>query len=163
MEIFKGKSENEKNLKNLYDEILRLSEQINAVKEKTEKEYPLLDSLSKMKEEIEGLKKKTREIEVYKSYADRISKQLDDVNKKQNEDKEVQSMWPHRVVLLFFAFSGLCVIYLFVSIGCVEVNEPIALLIVGAIIYIVMAVVLVLFAYQNWHVFKSKGNKNTKK
>lgn len=163
MGLFKCKTGNEKNIKVMYDEILRLSEQMNSVKKELVENYPLTDSLSKMKEEIDGLKKKTREIEVYKSYADSISRQLDDVNKKQNEGKEVQSKWPFWVVLLFFAFSALCVIYLFLSIRCVEVNEPITLLIVGAIIYVVMAVVLVLFAYQSWHVFKSKGNKNTKK
>ena len=154
----------EKNIKDLYDEILRLSEQTNAVKGKIEKEFPLVDSLSKIKEEIEELKKKTTEVEEYKSYAERISKENEKL--KQNGDKETQTMWPLYfsidVGLLFFAFSGFCVLYLLLSIKCVEINDPIPALIVGAIIYFVMAVILILFAYQSRHIFNRKEKNNNK-
>lgn len=150
MELFKAKSENEKNIKDLYDEILRLYEQMNAVKEKMEKEYPLVDSLNKIKKEIEEIKKKTNGIEEYKSYAERISKE--NMELKQNDEKETQIKWPLYfsigIGLLFFVFSGFCVWYLLFSTKCVEVNDSIPVLIVGAIIYFVMAVILVLFAYR---------------
>ena len=158
MKQFKGKSEDEKNLKNLYDEILCLSEQMSAVKEKIEKEYPIVDSLSKMKEEIEELKKKTTGIEEYKSYAERISKENEEL--KQNDDKKTQAKWPLRlsvvVGLLFFVFSAICVWNLFFSPTCVKTNDSIPMLLAGVIVYFVMAVIVVLFAYQSRLFFNCK-------
>ena len=163
MELFKCKSEKEKNIKNIYDEILRLSEQINTVKEKVEKEYPLFDSLNKINEEIEGLKKKTTELENYKAYAESISKQIEVLKTV----KESHSKWPLclsiGVVLLFFGFSVFFVWSLFFSTTFVEANNSIPMLIVGAIIYFVMAIILVLFAYQNMNVFNCKEKNNNKK
>lgn len=165
MELFKGKSENEKNLKNLYDEILRLSEQINAVKEEIEKEYPLVGSLSKIKEEIEELKKKTIGIEEYKSYADRISNEYKEL--KQKDEKKTQTKWPLYfsivVGLLFLIFSAICVWYLFFSTTCVKANDSIPMLITGVIVYFVMAIILVYFAYQSKHIFNCKEETNNKK
>ena len=161
MEIFKGKSENEKNIKNLYDEILRLSEQINAVKEKIEKVYPMFDSLSKIKIEIEELKEKTTKVEEYKSYAERISKKIEEL--KQNDEKKTQTKWPLYfsigVGLSFFVFSGFCVLYLLFSTKCGEVNDPIPMLMAGVIVYFVMAVILVCFAYQSRYIFSFKEKK----
>ena len=146
----KCKSENEKNLNNLYDEILRLSEQINSVKEKIEKEYPLVDSLSKIKKEIEEIKKKNNELEQYKSYAEGISKKIGELEK--NDENEARIKWPIRfsiiVGLLFFVFSAICVWYLLFSTAYVKANDSIPMLIVGAIVYIIMAVMLVFFANQ---------------
>ena len=151
-------------IKSLHDEILRLSEQMNAVKEKIEKEYPLVDSLSKIKEDIEGLKKKTAGIEEYKSYAERISKENEEL--KQNGEKKTQIKWPLYfsigVGLSFFFFSAVCVWYLFFSTQSVKANDSVPLLMVGAIIYFVMAVIFVLFAYQSKHVFNCKGKTNIK-
>lgn len=164
MRLFKGKSENEKNIKNLNDEILRLSEQINALKEKIEKEYPMVDSLSKIKIEIEELKKKTTNIEEYKSYAERISKDIEKL--KQNDDKKTQTKWPLYfsigVGLSFFAFSGFCVLFLLFSTKCVEVNDPIPMLIAGVIVYFIMAVILACFAYQSRHIFSFKEKTTIK-
>lgn len=70
MRLFKCKSENEKNIKTMYDEILRLSEHMNSVKKEMEDNFPLFNSLSKMKEEIDELKKKTKSLEQYKSNAE---------------------------------------------------------------------------------------------
>jgi len=134
MGLFKCNSENEKNIKDLFD------------------------SLSKLKEEIEELKKNTTGVEEYKSYAENISKKIDEL--KQNDEKEVQIKWSIRlsigVGLLFFVFSGLCVWYLLFTTKYVEVNDSIPMLIVGAIIYFVMAVILVLFAYQSRLFFNCK-------
>lgn len=164
MGLFKCKSEKEKNIKDLYDESLRLSKQINDVKEKIEKEYPLVDSLSKIKEELEELKKKTTELEEYKSYAERISKENAEL--KQNGEKVGQIKWPFIfsivIGLLFLVFSGFCVRYLLFSSTCVKVNDSIPMLIVGATIYFIMAVILIIFAYQSRQILSRKGNNNNK-
>lgn len=146
MEIFKGKSENEKNLKNLYDEILRLSDQINSVKEKIEKEYPLVDSLGKMKIEIEELKKKTTELKEYKSYAEGISNQIEDFKKKKENHSKWQFYLSLIVVLVFLVFGTACTWKLLLS--SVVSKEPysfIALLTAGVLGLVIMAIVLVFF------------------
>lgn len=135
MGLFKCDSENEKNIKVLFD------------------------SRRKIKEEIDELKKNTKELEQYKSYAERMSK--DNEALKQNDEKGAQIKWPFifsiGVGLSFFVLSGLCVRYLFFSSTCVEVNDSIPLLIVGATIYFVMAVILIIFAYQSRQIFSRKG------
>jgi len=158
-------SETGKDIKSLYDEIFHLSEQISAVKERIENEYPLVDSLSKIKIEIGEIKKKTTELEEYKSYAERISK--DNGELERNGEKETQIKWPLRfsigVGLSFFVFSDFCVWHLLSTTKCVEDKNSIPMLIVGAIIYFVMAVILVVFAYQSMQIFNRKENYNTKK
>ena len=167
MKLFKFKSEKEKNIKTLYDEILRLSEQMNSVKKKMEDDFPLYDSLSKIKADIDELKKKTNKLEQYKSYAESLSKQIDEL--KQNDEKETKKKWPFRlsigVGLSFLVFSIIIVWKLFFITPkiCVTVNESISMLIVGATIYFIMAVILVLFAYQSRHFFNCKENNNNKK
>ena len=141
MGLFKCNSENEKNINVLFD------------------------SLGKIKIEIEEIKKKTAEVEEYKSYAERISKENEKL--KQNDGNKTQTKWPLYfsigIGLLFFVFSGFCVLYLLFSTTCVKANDSIPMLTVGAIIYFVMAVTLVLFAYQSRHIFNRKEENNTKK
>lgn len=167
MKLFKFKSEKEKNIKTLYDEILRLSEQMNSVKKKMEDDFPLFDTLNKIKEEIEELKKKTNKLEQYKSNAESLSKQIDEL--KQNDEKETKKRWPLRLSLCiglsFFVLSIIIVWMLFFNTPYinVKVNESIPMLIVGATIYFIMAVILVLFAYQSRHFFNCKENNNNKK
>lgn len=161
-------SETEKDIKFLYDESLRLSEQINSVKDMVEKEFPLLDdSIRKIKEEIQELKKNATKIEEYKSYVEKTSNQIDKL--KQNDEKETQIKWPLYVSvcvgLSFLVFSIIIVWMLFFTTPrkCVKVNDSIPILIAGVIVYFIMAIVLVCFAYQNWQVINRKGNKNSKK
>lgn len=140
MVLFNCDSENEKNIKVLFK------------------------SLSKIKDEIAELKKKTSEIEEYKSYAERMSRENEAL--KQNDEKGGQIKWTFiislGVGLSFLFFSGLCVWLLLFSTTCVTVHDSIPMLIVGAIVYFVMTVLLVLFAYQSMHVFKHE-EKITKK
>ena len=159
--------ETEMDIKSLYDEVLRLSEQINSVKEKVEKEFPIFDSLRKIKEEITELKKNTTKIEEYKSYADKISNQIDEL--KQNDEKETQIKWPLRlsigVGLSFLIFSIIIVWMLFFTTPwiCVKTNDSIPMLITGVLVYFIMAIILVYFACQSRHIFNYNGKNNAKK
>ena len=143
MGLFKSKSENEKDIK------------------------MLSDSLSKIEIEIEELKKKTTDIEEYKSYAERMSKENAEL--KQNEEKITQAKWPlyfsMGIGLSFCVFSAICIWFLFFSTTSiyVTVHDSIPMLIVGAIIYFVMAVILVLFAYQIRHIFNRNEKTQQKK
>ena len=140
-----NKSETGKDIKSLYDEILRLSEQINSVKEIIAKEHHEVDSINTISKELVEEKEKTKTLEQYKKNIEELNKQIEELKK----EKKDHSKWPFFslliVVLAFLAFGARCTFKLFSSVNPVEPYGFIELLTAGVIVLVVLAIVLMHF------------------
>lgn len=139
MQQEKVNTENVNSAKDLVDEVNSLIKQVDKIKKKMEESFPVADG---------GIKD-------YKSYIEGLSKQIGELQQDKNNEKEIMlhQKWFDKERICFLVFGGMYAFLLLVFAFLVKdefhnVEIMLYLILSGIFVILIMAVIIILFAYK---------------
>ena len=141
-------------IKEVNTEILKLSEQINNLKDKMKTVYPSAEVC----EELEEGERKIKELEPWKNYIKVLSKQNEELTKKNKNERSPK--WPFFTFMIgggvFLIYEGWIAYTLLCSSNVNDSTIPsVTNITSGVLIVIIMALVLVYFAKKSIDLFNN--------